>query len=503
MGYMRTVSVHITDGHPLFDYCDKITRLSNNLSNAVRFRQRQVITAVSKDEADRTDNERRVMDEIRAAIPCMKKPKQMPSAKKHFLSYTMLDEILKYTDNPDYYAEGLPRQSAQGIIKQCVSDMKAFYRSVREYRQNPGSFTGKPELPGYKKKGGRCTAFITNQDCTVTALDGNWYAGLPFAKDEPLCLGAPIPDAVLKQACIVPENGRFCIRFQFEVSRELPKVNEKPNRISSIDFGVDNLMSVTNNCGLPCLIYKGGVAKSINQLYNKQVAKIVSEQTAGTANKFIPTPEYHRLTNRRNDRISDCLHKYAKDFITWCVENRIDTIVMGSNRMWKQEAGLGSRNNQNFVQLPFGELQGIIRYLAEWNGIRVIEQEESYTSKASFPNMDPIPVYKEGNDTKYTFSGKRCPARYAGMYKKDGFRGLYVTKDGAVINSDLNGSANILRKAFPDAFEKVRPDFSKVVIIRHPDLKRREENRKKQLLQDKGISRSKQKRQRRKSMTAA
>ena len=73
MGYMRTVSVHITDGHPLFDYCDKITRLSNNLSNAVRFRQRQVITAVSKDEADRTDNERRVMDEIRAAIPCMKK----------------------------------------------------------------------------------------------------------------------------------------------------------------------------------------------------------------------------------------------------------------------------------------------------------------------------------------------------------------------------------------------------------------------------------------------
>ena len=94
MGYMRTVSVHIADGHPLYDYCDKIIRLSNNLSDAVRFRQRQVITAVSKNEADRTDNERGVMDEIRAAIPHMKKPKQMPSAKKkHFLSYTMLDEI--------------------------------------------------------------------------------------------------------------------------------------------------------------------------------------------------------------------------------------------------------------------------------------------------------------------------------------------------------------------------------------------------------------------------
>ena len=503
MGYMRTLSIRITDKHPLFDYCDRITRLSNNLSNAVRFRQRQVITAVSKDEADWSANERRVMDEIRDVLPYMKKDPKMPSGKDHFLGYTLMDAILKHTCNPDYYAEGLPRQSAQGIIKQCVSDMKAFYRAVREYSKCPDSFTGKPELPGYKRKGGRCTAFITNQDCKVMVRGGKWYAVLPFAKQIPLCLGAPIIGSVLKQVCIVPENIRFCIRFQFEVGKELPDVNENPERISAIDFGVDNLMSVTNNCGLPCLIYKGGAVKSANQLYNKQIAKIMSGQTAGTTNKFVPTPEYYRFTNLRNDRISDCLHKYAKAYITWCVENRIDTIVMGSNHMWKQESDLGSRNNQNFVQLPINQLQGIISYLASWNGIRVVEQEESYTSKASFLDMDPIPVYKKEDDTKYVFSGKRRPIRYAGIYKKDGFRGLYVAKDGSVINSDLNGSANIMRKAFPDAFKKVRPDFNNVTVIRHPDLKNREENRKKQLARNTGPSKSKQKRQRRKSLTAA
>ena len=89
------------------------------------------------------------------------------------------------------------------------------------------------------------------------------------------------------------------------------------------------------------------------------------------------------------------------------------------------------------------------------------------------------------------------------MYKKDGFRGLYVAKDGSVINSDLNGSANIMRKAFPDAFKKVHPDFNNVTVIRHPDLKNREENHNKQLARNTGTSKSKQKRQRRKSLTAA
>lgn len=246
----------------------------------------------------------------------------------------------------------------------------------------------------------------------------------------------------------------------------------------------------------------------MNQYYNKQIASIVSEQTLVTGKKFVPTEEYYAVTNKRNDQINDCIKKYAKHFITWCVENRIDTVVMGVNRLWKQEVDLGHENNQAFVQLPFFKLQETVRYLCAWNGIRCVEQEESYTSKASFLDMDNIPVYGcTDPEMPPVFSGKRRPYWYKGQHKKDGFRGLYVSADGTVINSDLNGSANILRKAFPAAFSSGEtPDFSKTLVVRHPELEPRRVNRAKQLATDRIPSRAKQKRERRKqnqSLSAA
>jgi putative transposase len=108
--------------------------------------------------------------------------------------------------------------------------------------------------------------------------------------------------------------------------------------------------------------------------------------------------------------------------------------------------------------------------MCERVGIRYVEQEESYTSKASFVDGDYIPVYGS-KDKETSFSGKRCPTHYKGMYRKGGFRGLYQTKDGTIINSDLNGSANILRKAFPDAFPNgTLPDFGRPAIIRYTDM---------------------------------
>lgn len=507
MPYMRTVSVCVDQKHPLFEYADKLTRLANNLSNAARFRQRQVMTAVSKPEEAWTQNERDVMDEIAGTIREMAKPAPMPEAGSHFLSYRLLDAVMKHTGNPDYYAEGLPRQTAQLILKKATKDMKAFYASCRAYKESPSSFTGKPKLPGYKRKGGHATADISNQDCVIRTRDGKWYAELPFVKKTPVCIGSPIPGARLKQASVVPENGRYRLAFAFEAAEELPKPAANPKRACAVDLGVDNFMAVTNNCGLPLLLYKGGPVKSVNQLYNKKIAAIVSEQTLRTGGKFVPGKDYYAATNRRNDQVSDFLHKCAKHLVTWCVENRIDAIVIGVNKLWKQESGLGHKNNQEFVQLPFEKLRGILKYLCEWNGILYLEQEESYTSKASFPDMDPIPVYKEGDGAHYAFSGKRRPTRYAGMYKKDGFRGLYTAGDGAVINSDFNGSANILRKAFPQAFvDGAMPDFTKATIIRHPGLGCREANREKQLEANASnfkdgaprISKAKQKRLRRK-----
>jgi transposase len=96
---------------------------------------------------------------------------------------------------------------------------------------------------------------------------------------------------------------------------------------------------------------------------------------------------------------------------------------------------MGKKNNQNFVNIPFGKLKKKVKYLCELNGITFVEQEESYTSKASFWDKDEIPVYTPGDETKYAFSGKRIK------------RGLYRCANGRLINADLNGALNILRKS--------------------------------------------------------
>lgn len=138
----------------------------------------------------------------------------------------------------------------------------------------------------------------------------------------------------------------------------------------------------------------------------------------------------------------------------WCVENRIDTIVLGKNADWKRKSNMGKRNNQNFVQIPHAKLYDVITYLAERYGIDVIAQEESYTSKASFLDRDEIPVYGKTDSPK--FSGRRVR------------RGLYRASDGRTVNADLNGSAKILRKCFPLTFSE-NPDFNQIIVIRHPD----------------------------------
>ncbi len=506
-GYMRTNKVYINNDHPLRPYVERITALANNLSNAALFRERQAMTAVDKPEAEWTDNERQVMNELHDAKRLRGGKWKLPEKGKAALSSGCLDDVMKACSNPDYYAEGLPRQSAQHVLKQVAADMFSFLKACAAFKEKPSAFTGKPELPHYKRKGGHATVYVSNQDCQIkVGPDGKWYAYFPFKKDTPLCIGMPIPDARLKEATITPRNGRYEISFKFEMDKELPEPQAVSSRICAIDFGVDNLMAVTNNCGLPCVLYKGGVPKSINQQYNKQAADIVSKQTLETGKKFIPTEEYYAVTNRRNDRIDDCFKKCAKHFVAWCVENRIDTVVMGVNRLWKQKSELGHKNNQEFVQLPFFKLRSIIRYLCEWNGIRCVEQEESYTSKASFLDMDPIPVYGgEDSPRKPLFSGKRRPYWYHGNYKGDGFRGLYTSADGTIINSDLNGSANILRKAFLGAFQAGQiPDFSTVEVIKHPDLEKQKANREKQLAKgiqpngEKHVSRSRQKREHRK-----
>jgi putative transposase len=463
----RVRRIQISRNHELYPYLAGIAKLSNNLANAVRFRQRQVMTAVRKDATALTVNEKSVMGEIAGALPAMGGKYAMPDSRHFLLGYTFLNRLMYVTKNPDYTADGLPRHTAQHMIKLCCREMKSYFRTRKSWKRVPSAFTGEPQLPGYRRKGGMCGFAISNQEATLRPSgDGRTVLmKLPHTKTR-LNIGyIDLQKMRLKEVSVSYADQIFTVAAVLEdESEDVPVVSEKPARVCAVDLGVNNLMAVTNNCGLPCLLYKGGIVKSVNRQYNRKIAWLQSAQTKGTSKKYVPDDTYYRTVVRRNNRISDCMHKTAKHFVSWCVENRIDTIVLGRNRYWKQNVSLGRHNDQEFVQIPFTELVHNIGYLAERHGIRVIMQEESYTSKASFPDMDDIPVYHASDNRQpakaFRFSGRRIT------------RGLYRSKDGTVINADLNGSANILRKAFPCAFDKQKPAFGCVDIIVHPDYRR-------------------------------
>jgi putative transposase len=179
--------------------------------------------------------------------------------------------------------------------------------------------------------------------------------------------------------------------------------------------------------------------KSINQFYNKRKAELQSQlRRKGT------TKRMERMTNKRNRRIDHYMHTASKRIIDLLVKEGIGMLVIGKNDGWKQEVNMGKRNNQNFVQVPHARFIAMLTYKAELVGIQVKIQEESYTSKASLLDLDPLPVHDPNNsDEKHKFSGKRIK------------RGLYRAKDGRKINADINGSGNIIRKVAPDAFSEV------------------------------------------------
>ena len=495
-------TVRIDRAHILYAWCDHVTALANNLSNAVRFRQRQLLTASHKSPDQWSDNEKEIVRELAAYGPDLGiRSESVPAS----ITSRQMEALLRASANPDFFAKGLPRQSAQHVVSQTYADVDHYYAALADYQEHPEKYQAMPRYPGYKRKGGRATVYVSNQDCTLKAgPDGRLYARLPFAKDKPFCIGSP--EGKLAEVKVSPDNGNFNLSFVFqqEASDAVPG---EPDRICAIDMGVENLMAVTNNAGLPCLLFKGGGVKSTNRLYNKHLAVIMAEEMAKPdcptkrdgSPRFVPTDASRALTARRNAVIQDWMSKTAKRLVDWCVENRIDTIVCGVNKGWKQNVSMGHVNNQTFVQIPFERLRWQISYRAGERGIRYVEQEESYTSKASFPDRDPIPVYGQ-NDAEPHFSGHRAPKQYRGMHSENGFRGLYKTMDGTILNSDLNGSANILRKAFPGAFEgHPKPDFNRVQVIETPDQEWTAANYQRQKAVPHTVSRSKARRLRRKA----
>ena len=327
---------------------------------------------------------------------------------------------------------------------------KSFFEACEAYEACPEKFIGRPKLPKYKHKTeGRNVLVYTIQALNGGQLSkksrekgkkGALQRGLIQPSQLPVIAKTQQDPSTINQVRIVPRHGYYVVEVVY--TKEPTQAQVDPSFCVALDLGVTNLAAITSNReGFVPRLVNGRPLKTWNQWYNKRIAELRSCLPKDEQDRV--TNQMERITNTRNRRINHSLHAASRKIVDFLAEQGVGTIIIGKNPLWKQEADMGARNNQNFAQIPHARFIDMLTYKAELVGIQVEVQEESYTSKASFLDLDPIPTYKPDDETRYTFSGKRVK------------RGLYRAKDGREIHADVNGSYNILRKSRPSAFSKV------------------------------------------------
>ena len=335
---------------------------------------------------------------------------------KKYLSYPLIDKKFKETKNIDY--KSLPAQTAQQTMRVVDSSFRSFFKLLN--MKNKGSYNRNINIPHYLKKDGCFTLIYTDQQLGKKLLNG--IIRLPSTNIE-----FHSNKKNIKQVRFIPSNNYIIMEVIYEVKES--EIKEDNNRYCGIDLGLNNLATVTSNVSESYII-NGRPVKSINQYYNKKKSYLQSKLKDQKTSKRI-----QRLTLKRNNKINDYFHKTSSYIVNQLVSNSINTIIIGHNKDWKQDINMGSKNNQSFTSVPHTKLINQLKYKCKLIGINVICREESYTSKSSFLDYDPIPNLK---DDKISFSGERIK------------RGLYRSGSGRLINADVNGSYNIIRKEVGD-----------------------------------------------------
>ena len=351
-----------------------------------------------------------------------------------WMRYEELDKMLKKDlEHPDYKV--MPTaQTAQQVLRLLDKNWKSFFAAIKDWKEHKDKYLGCPKMPKYKKKDGRFVLVLTNQNCKYT--NGKIKFPRIFKGFEVVPEFSKLPTEsadsgrifqFFQQVRFIPDGTNITMEIVYTI-KETPQVQDN-GKYAGIDIGVDNLISMATNDGMFPLIINGKIPKSINQYYNKKFAYLESVCKRMTGNDS--SSRIRKLTAKRNHKIDDYLHKASRIVVDKCVEQGISIIVIGKNKNWKQKSKLSKRGNQNFVQLPFARLIQMIEYKAKEYGIAVILTEESYTSGTSFLDGE-APTEDNYNKSRRIH------------------RGLFKSNDGKLINADINGAFQIMRKVFPN-----------------------------------------------------
>ena len=346
-----------------------------------------------------------------------------------FLKYEKNYTLLKNSSN----YKALNSNMAQQILKEVDGSFKSFFGLLKLAKRGKYAFKDY-KLPHYLPKDGYTTLVIG-----FVRLNGSKLI-LPFSnsfkkkhKSVEITIPPILLDKKVKEIRIIPKAKARFFEIQYIYEAENIQRNLNTNNALALDLGINNLVTAVSNSGKSFII-DGRKLKSINQWFNKENARLQSIKDKQHFGKKT-TNRQKVLARDRNNKVNDYMNKTARKVIDYCIANDIGTLVVGYNETFQRNSNIGKQNNQNFVNIPYGQLRDKLAYLCEFNGIVFVKQEESYTSKASFWDKDIIPTYNADNPQNYTFSGKRV------------HRGQYKTANGKVLNADVNGALNIMRKS--------------------------------------------------------
>ena len=337
-----------------------------------------------------------------------------------WIRYAEMDKMLQRSEP---YKE-LMSQPSQQTLKVLDKTWKSFFVSIKDWKKNPSKYLGMPKLPKYLPKDGRFPWYIKNNSCRIR--DGRLefvikrLHGVTFQTKSP---------GRLLGVRFIPRGSCYVMEIIKEV--EIPDFTERPiSRIAGIDLGINNFATISNNIGAQPIIINGKWLKSVNQFYNKRRAKMQSDlKRRSGKNKSRALEE---LTFKRFCRIKSFMHAASRKTVNYCLEHDIDTLVCGLNSGGKQEVNTGKRNNQKFYFIPYDMFIRQLEYKCQENEIRFITTEESYTSGTSFLDGE------QPTEALYNKSRRI-------------HRGLFESKNG-LINADVNGSLQIIKKVSEDAF---------------------------------------------------
>jgi len=408
----------IKKSNPFYCEMDKLCFLSKNLYNRANYIVRQEFIKSSGD-------------------------KQLGLIEHaNYFNYYDINKLMINTNDCDYVR--LPRKVSNQTLMSLDKNWKSFFATIKDYSRNKSKYRGKPSLPSYKDKNGRYPVIYELGSISKTEIKNNI---IKLSKTN-IKIKTNVNINTLKQCRIIPKGNHYVVEVVYE--KQENKLKENNNRYCSIDLGLNNLACIGSNVIKPIII-NGKPLKSINQYYNKKMGKFKSDlnhytNKRGEKIQLKTSKRINNLTNKRNNKINDYLHKSSRYIINHLVFNNINTIIIGNNREWKQDINIGKRNNQNFVNIPHSRFIEMLLYKAKLEGITVMVNEESYTSKCSFIDNEEICKHE-------IYCGSRVK------------RGLFKSKSGGLINADLNGSLNILRKAVPNIGKMIVNNGIEVIAV--------------------------------------